>query len=146
VITPTTTQFRVVIIVALICWSAMAVLPNIGAIPFSEDVANARQWNYFGSTISFWVIQVWWVVSGLLTLCGLLGMLRFWPPSRWMLAIGLFASLVMQPLLGLAVYSPFEASLGSISSASFLWLVCVSFYSPLSAHFTQSNSVGGRRQ
>lgn len=141
-VTPTIAQFRTVIIVALICWVAMAVLPNIGAIPFSEDVAIARQWNYIDSTIPFWVIQIWWAVSGLLTVGGLLGMLRFWPPSRWMLAIVLFGSLVMQPLIGLAVYSPFEASLGGLSSASFLWLVCVSFYSSLSTHFTQSNSVG----
>ena len=140
-VTPTINQFRAVIVIALVSWAAMAVLPSIGAIPFSEDVATARQWNYFGSTIPFWAIQVWWVVAGLLTIGGLVGMLRFWPISRWMLAIALFVSLAMQPLLGLAVYSPFEASLAGISSASFLWLVCVSFYSPLGTRFAQSNSV-----
>lgn len=139
-VTPTITQFRAVVIVALVCWAAMAVLPSIGAIPFSEDVATARQWNYFGSTIPFWAIQVWWAASGLLIIGGLLGMLRFWPTSRWMLAIALFGGLAMQPFLGLAVYSPFEASLAGISSASFLWLVCVSFYSSLGARFAQSNS------
>lgn len=113
----------------------MAVLPNFGVIAFSEDVATARQWNYFGATMPFWAIQVWWAVSGLLTLVGLVGMLRFWSASRWMLVTALFASLVLQPLLGLAVYSPFEASLAGISSASLLWLVCVSFYSPLSVRF-----------
>jgi hypothetical protein len=118
----------------------MAVLPSSGAIPFSEDVATARQWNYFGSKIPFWAIQVWWAVSGLLTIGGLVGMLRFWSTSRWLLAIVLFGSLVMQPLLGLAVYSPFEASLAGVSSASFLWLVCVSFYSSLGARFAHRNS------
>ncbi len=113
----------------------MAVLPSIGAIPFSEEVATARQWNYFGATIPFWAIQLWWAVSGLLTLIGLVGMLRFWPASRWLLTIALFGSLVMQPLLGLAVYSPFEASLAGISSVAFLWLVSVSFYSSLGARF-----------
>jgi hypothetical protein len=122
------------------CWGAMAVLPSIGAIPFSEDVATARQWNYFGSTIPFWAIQIWWAVSGLLTIGGLVGMLRFWPTSRWMLAIALFGGFAMQPLLGLAVYSPLEASLAGIASASILWLVCVSFYSSLGTRFARSNS------
>ena len=139
-ITPTITQFRAVIVIALVSWAAMAVLPNVGAIYFSEDVATARQWNYFGSAIPFWTIQVWWAVSGLLIVGGLVGMLRFWPPSRWMLTVALLASLVVQPLLGLAVYSPFEASCAGISGASFLWLVCVSFYSPVSARFVQRDS------
>ena len=139
-VTPTITQFRAVIVVALASWAAMAVLPSIGAITFSEDVATARQWNYFGSMIPFWAIQVWWAVSGLLIVSGLVGMLRFWPPSRWMVAVALFGSLLMQPLLGLAVYSPLEASLGGISSASLLWLLCVSFYSALGARFAQNNS------
>jgi len=118
-----------------VSWTATAVLPSVGVIPFSQEVATARQWNYFGSTIPFWAIQVWWAVAGLLTLGGLVGMMRFWSPSRWMLAAALFATLVIQPLLGLAVYSPFEASLGGIAGASFFWLVCVSFYSPLSVRF-----------
>lgn len=115
----------------------MAVLPNVGVIAFSEDVATARQWNYFGAAIPFWAIQVWWAVAGLLTIGGLVGMLRFWPPSRWMLVTALFASLAIQPLLGLAVYSPLEASLAGVSGVSFLWLLCVSFYSPLGVRFAQ---------
>lgn len=141
VVTPTMSQFRAVIVIALVSWSAMAALPNIGAISFSEDVANARMWNYFGSTIPFWAIQVWWVVGGVLTVGGLVGMLRFWPPARWMLVTALISSLLIQPLLGLAVYSPFEASMAGISGASFFWLVCVSFYSSVGDRFVRKDSV-----
>jgi hypothetical protein len=141
VVTPTVPQFRAVIVIALLSWSAMAVLPNIGVISFTEDVARARMWNYFGSTIPFWAIQLWWVVSGVLTVGGLVGMLRFWPPARWMLAIALISSLLMQPLLGLAVFSPFEASMAGVCGASFFWLVCVSFYSSVSDRFVRKDSV-----
>jgi hypothetical protein len=141
VVTPTIAQFRTIIVIALLSWGAVAVLPSMGAISFSEDVATARMWNYFGSAIPFWEIQVWWVVSGVLTVGGLVGMLRFWRPARWMLAMALISSLLIQPLLGLAVYSPFEASMAGISGASFFWLVCVSFYSSVGVRFEKKVSV-----
>ena len=134
-VTATIAQFRTVTVIALLSWGALAVLPNIGAISFSEEVATARMWNYFGSAIPFWAIQVWWAVSGVLIVVGLVGLLRFWPPARWLLVMTWILGLLVQPLLGLAVYSPFEASMASISGACFLWLVCVSFYSSMSVRF-----------
>jgi hypothetical protein len=140
VVSPTVAQFRTVVVIAILSWAAVAVLPSIGVISFSEDVAAARTWNYFASAIPFRAIQIWWIVSGVLTIGGLVGMLSFWPPSRWMLTIAVISSLLVQPLIGLAVYSAFEASMAGIAGASFFWLVCVSFYTSLGVRFEKKDS------
>lgn len=134
-ITPTLKQFRIVAVVALVSWLATSFLPHTEFVSFSEEVRTLRTWNYFGAVIPFWSIQIWWVISGLLTVYGLLGMIRLWSSARFCLAAALVASFLLQPLIGLAVYSPFEASLAGVFGASAIWLVCVSLYSPLAHRF-----------
>jgi hypothetical protein len=65
-------------------------------------------------------------------------MYRFWRLSRWCLIVTWLGALFFRPLLGLSVYSAYEAFLASLFGSALLWLIIVSFWSPLAARFTIS--------
>ena len=125
-----TTLVRVVSAVALVALLLGVVAPLLGVIPFESDVANARAWNYYGSPLPNWAVNVWMVTSIVTLTTGLIGMTCLWAPARWFLVGYLAATLVIQPFVGLAVFSPYEASFAGIIGASILWLVTISFWSP----------------
>jgi hypothetical protein len=136
-LTPSTRQFRVVVVAALVAWTIAMTIPHLGVVSFSDDVANARTWNYLEALLPFRAVQTWWVLNAIATLMGLMGLLRFWPPARWILAGVFIATLLVQPLIGLAVFSPFEATFGGLYGAAFVWLITVSFWSGLAKNFAR---------
>jgi hypothetical protein len=113
----------------------LAQLPALGLITFSEAVSNARAWRYFEATAPGWLILVYAIVVWAMLLIGLVTMLNFWRYSRWYLLIAVLGALPMRPFLGLSVYSPYEAILASLFAISTVWLVTISFWSPLANRF-----------
>jgi hypothetical protein len=133
-------QFRVVCLIALL--SVLLIqLPILRLISFSEGVTTARAWKYFGSTLPGWALWVYAVTSFSLVAVGLVGMLRFWRLSRWCLLAVYLIALVARPFLGLAVYSAYEAFVGSVFGCTSAWLITISFWSPLAERF-KTNSGG----
>jgi hypothetical protein len=132
-------HFRIICAVALLLL-ALTQLPVLGLTHFSEGVTNARMWRYFEATAPYWVLFVYPLAVLALFLIGLVGMINFWPVSRWCLAIALVGSLAVRPFFGLTVYSPYEGFISSALGLSGTWLVTVSFWSPLAQHFRGTRS------
>jgi hypothetical protein len=128
-------QFRFVCVVALLSL-ALTQLPGLGLISFSEGVTNARMWRYFDALAPGWVIWVYAIVLWPLLLVSFIGMLNFWPSARWCLIAVVLGGLLMRPFLGLSVYSPYEAVLGTVFGFSCAWLLTISFWTPLANRFT----------
>jgi hypothetical protein len=131
-----TTVFRLAIALALVGYILDRLLPEMGLVHFDPDVEAALSWNYFGSLIPYSVQWVWFVVWSVATAVGLIGLAFFWRPARWILAGTLLLSLIIQPLLGLVVYSPFQAFFAAVAGMLTLWLTTVSFWSPLASRFS----------
>jgi hypothetical protein len=134
-LTISVTLVRSVSAAALLAFVLSAVLPLFDVIPFDDQVATARILSTYASVLPSSAIWAWSIVSGLTALVGLIGLLFLWPPSRWLLAAYAVALVVSQPLLGLAVLSPYEATFGGIFGTCLLWLVTVSFWSPFAGQF-----------
>ncbi len=130
---PSPALFRTVGVLSLVCWAACIALDS-GQI-FSAEVAQVRAWNYEEAVLPFWAIDVWWWSTAIGTVVGVLGMLCFWRPSRWVIAAVELGYVLAAPLLGLCVVSAFELFLGSAAHFMFVWLVTVSFWSPLAQRF-----------
>ncbi len=140
--TPTVKQFRTAIFLVLACWAAMLLLPTVGIVSFSEDADNLRRWNYYDAELPYWFILASSEVLTFVAVCGLIGMYRFWSLSRWIAAAVIAIELLLVPLVGFAVYSPFEGTLVSIADAAQIWLVAVAFHSPLAARFEPTHDPG----
>lgn len=132
---PSPALFRAVAVATLTCWFASVLLPALGIVAFSSEIANARSWNYFGAILPFWAVQVWSAFFSLSVLVGIVGALCFWRVSRWVLAAAVIVNLLATPFVGLLVVSPIEGALASIAGAMLVWLVTVSFWSPLANRF-----------
>ena len=120
---------------ALACHALAIVLPDSGLIPYSTDVATARDWNYFEALLPYNVIITGWVAFMAASVVALIGMWFYWSPSRWLLAGSYALSIAITPFLGLVVTSPLETTVAAIGSTLLVWLVAVSFWSPLSQRF-----------
>jgi hypothetical protein len=128
-------MFRAVVLVTLFTLAISVLSAELGLIAFDPEVETARSWVYYGSVLPFEAIQVWYWLWAFATLGGLVGSMFFWRPSRWLLAGAVLLAMATQPFLGLATASAFEMSLGGISGTLTVWIVVVSFWSPLAAHF-----------
>jgi hypothetical protein len=127
-------QFRIVCAVAIVSL-LLAQLPGLGFISFTAGVTNARGWKYFEASVSGWVFWLYVLVYWVLLLIGLVGMLNFWRFARWCLLVALAGAIAMRPFLGLTVYSAYEAFLGSVFGSLCVWLLTLSFWSPMAEHF-----------
>jgi hypothetical protein len=114
----------------------MTLLPSFGVISFSDAVRTARRWAHFEATITGWALWIYALVTWLLLLIGLIGMLNFWRSARWCLLAALGGTVLMRPFLGLTVYSAYEAVLSTTLGICCVWLVTMSFWSPMANHFT----------
>ena len=137
---PSATLFRAVALVSLVCWVASTVFPMLGLIEFSQEVEIARSWHYFDAALPSWAIDIWWPVCAIANGLGLLGLLCFWRPSRWILVGLVLAVTAAQPFLGLSVASPFDTAVGSVYHLTLAWLITVSFWPPLARHFERTGS------
>ena len=128
-------HFRVAVLATILGLVLSLVVPSLGVVSFAPEVEAARSWNYFDSVLPGRAVLIWYVIWGVVALAGLVGSYFFWRPARWLLAASVLLSVVAQPFLGLVVYSPFEASFAAIPGMLMLWLVTVSFWSPLAGQF-----------
>lgn len=127
-------QYRVVCVLALTTL-ALYFAPRIGLVNFDHAVATARTWRYFGYLLPLWALQLYawtWFAAFVLSLIGLIG---FWRISRWLLVAALLSAAALRPFLGLVVYSAYEAFIACILGYAVLWLVTVSFWSPIAEQF-----------
>jgi hypothetical protein len=132
---PTQAQFRFAIIGALICYGLGIGLPEAGLITFDEDVKTARLWNYWGAWLPFEATKVWWHLSNFVLVVGLVGMWWYYRAARTALAIWYLCDLALSPFMGLLVLSAFESTLLEICGVLVLWLIVVSYWTPLSERF-----------
>jgi hypothetical protein len=128
-------QYRVACVAALICL-ALRFAPTWGLIHFDKGVAAALSWRHFGAIMPYWGRRLFGIVWFGLTVVALLGMPRFWRPSRWCFALALLADLLAMPVYGLLVNSAYEATVASLFGCVSLWLVTLSFWSPLAEKFS----------
>ncbi len=128
------TQFRIVCIIAF-AGLLLAQLPGFGLISFSDGVRTARRWMHFEAAITGWHFWLYGIVYWALLLIGLVGMLNFWRFARWCLLAALAGAILMRPFMGLSVYSTYEAVLGSVVGYCCVWLVTMSFWSPMADRF-----------
>lgn len=136
----TALQFRLIIVLSIFLWLTILILPLAGIVTFSQDVETARSWNYFDSLAPFVLIQVYWFISAALLIFSCIGMFLFWSPSRWLALAFFLCDFLSQPFLGLLVLPPFEATLTNITSTLFIWVLTVSFWSPLANRFTRNSA------
>ena len=142
---PSAALFRGVAVASLICWYASIHISDSGPWYLSEGVAAARSWNYFESVLPYWALHLWWIVNAIATIVGVMGLLGFWRPARWILAGVIVGYVLMAPFLGLMVYAPLENTLGTAAWTMFAWLVTVSFWSPLARNFGVGDPEGPLR-
>ena len=133
-------QVRGVSAVALVALLLGTAAPLLGLVPFDADVATARMWNSFDSVLPPWAVLTWAIASVVAAVAGLIGMFWLWPLSRWLLAAYVLTTIAVQPFLGLAVFSSYEAAFAGIFGASLLWLVGISFWSPFADQFRKRKS------
>lgn len=126
--------FRWMCVVALVSL-LLVQLQAGGLVSASPAVATAREWKYYGAMAPSWLLWSYAITEFVLLLVGLVGMLNFWRFSRWCVLLALALGLCVHPFLGLAVYSAYEASLGTLSGIACTWLVSMSFWSPIAEHF-----------
>ena len=127
-------QYRVACVLAIL-FLAMVCTPLLGVIPFTKQVAVARNWKYFEAILSSRLLLVYAVLYFFLIFASLVGMLRFWGPSRWVFAFALTSSVVLRPFLGLAVLSAYEAFFSTLFGYTAVWLATVSFWTPIADRF-----------
>ena len=133
-----TQVFRAVIAVSLISL-AIYVGASHGLITFDPAVATARHWRYFGSIMPVWAIWGYAILDIASLLTGLIGSILFWWVSRWVLAASILSMVVARPFLGLSVTSSFEGFFVSLFGYCALWIVVVSFFSPLANNFLRTD-------
>ena len=133
-----TQVFRVVIAVSLISL-AIYLGASHGLITFDPAVATARHWRYFGSIMPVWAIWAYAILYMTSLLAGLIGSIFFWWVSRWVLAASIVSATVARPFLGLYVVSAPEGFFVSLFGCCVLWIVVVSFFSPLATKFSRTN-------
>ena len=133
------TQYRLVCALALITL-ILYLAPMIGLVRFDHAVATARRWKYFGYLLPLWVIRLYAWTWFAAIVVGVVGLIWFWRLSRWLLIIALLSLAALRPFLGLAVYSAYEASIACVSGYAFLWLVTVSFWSPIADRFSSTSN------
>jgi hypothetical protein len=129
-------QFRSVCWLALLCVGALF-LPRLGLVTFSKGIAAARTWSYFEHILPVWAIRAYSVAWYLAVVAGLIGLLLFWRPSRWILAMALLSAIAVRPFLGLSVHSAYEAFVATVGGYGVIWLTAVSFWSPLAENFVR---------
>jgi hypothetical protein len=132
--------FRCACVVALASL-VLVQLQTWGLVSLSSGVATAREWKYYEALAPSWLLWYYGLTEFALLLIGLVGMLNFWRSSRWCVLIAVVLGLCARPLLGLAVYSAYEASLGGLSATACTWLVTISFWSPLAGRFTDHSGL-----
>jgi hypothetical protein len=135
-------QFRFVCVVALLSL-ALVQLPGLGLISFSDAITTARKWRYFEASVSGWLLWLYAAADFLLILVSLIGMLNFWGFARWCLVIATVIGILMHLFLGLSVYSPYEGFLAGIFGFSCVWLLTISFWTPMAKRFGDSDTPGG---
>jgi len=138
-------QFRIVCLIALGAL-LLAQLPAWGLLSFSKGVTTLRLYKYYGALAPVWVIWLYATSALALLVIGLVGMLNFWRFSRWSLAAALTAALTLRPLMGMVVVSAYEAFFAGVCGTLALWLMTVSFWTPLAQQFTQGSQGGGMLQ
>jgi hypothetical protein len=121
---------RVVSSVALAAVVLGVIAPLFGLVPFDGDTSTARAWNGFGSPLPGWAVIFWSLGAALAVIADLVGLHFLWAPARWILAAYIVATILTQPIMGLIVFSAYEAAFASISGTCILWLTIVSFWSP----------------
>jgi hypothetical protein len=134
-------QFRVICLVALASLVLLQ-LPTWGLLSLSKGVATLRRYQHYETVVPVWVLWTYAIVAFASLVIGLVGMLNFWRFSRWCLVAVLLAALLVRPFLGLTVYSAYEAFFTSVFGLSCVWLVTVSFWTPIAERFVSKSQVG----
>jgi hypothetical protein len=94
------TLYRSIALAALGCWLAF-VAPSFGFVQFSEEMEIARSNNYWDAAAPQWASDVWWYSTNAALVIGLLGLMGFWRPARWMLLGSIVSNVVGLPFMGL---------------------------------------------
>jgi hypothetical protein len=126
--------YRTAAMAALTCWLA-SMAPSFGLIQFSGPMEDVRSWNYFDAVAPDWAADLWWWTLTAATPIGLLGLMCFWSPARWLLIASLLVGTIGSLFMGLVVMSPFEQALGSGAFLLTIWLLSVSFGSSAAPYF-----------
>jgi hypothetical protein len=127
-------QFRLVCVLALVAL-LLYVLPALGAFSFSKGVTTLRMYKFYEALAPGWVLWAYTVIEFALLVVGLIGMLNFWRLSRWCLVVALALAFAARPFLGLVVYSAYEGFCASLFGFAVLWLLTVSFWTPIADRF-----------
>ena len=129
-------QFRVVCVVALVAL-LLSQFPALGLLSFSKGIMTLSRYEYYAALAPTGIIWGYVVIGFTLIVVGLVGMLNFWRFSRWSLAVALVSALTVRPFLGLAVHPPYETFLATLFGSLVLWLITVSFWTPIAERFTR---------
>lgn len=135
---PTPVIFRAAI-AATFVFHVLYFLPAAGLITFAADIEMARSWNYYGCIVPYESVDLFWKMTLFLLAVSLCGLWFFSQSARSILAIWYVTTLLAEPFLGLAVYSSYEETTGGIGNALVVWLISVSFWSPLADRFSPVN-------
>lgn len=134
-------QFRIVCLIALVAL-LLGQLPAWGVLSFSKGVTALRLYKYYGALAPVWIIWLYAASALALLVIGLVGMLNFWRFSRWSLLAALTAALTLRPILGMVVISAYEAFFAGVCGTLALWLMTVSFWTPLAKQFSAGSQDG----
>ena len=96
----------------------------------SVESEAAKQWQNFGAITSYSTSYILYYSWLLFHLVGLIGMFFFWWPSKFLILISIAVSVFLSATNGISLMSPFENTLYSIASISYIFSVGMAFFSP----------------
>jgi hypothetical protein len=134
-------QFRVTCIVALASLLLLQ-LPTWGVLSLSKGVETLRRYQHYEAAAPVWMLWTYAILGTALLVIGLVGMMNFWRFSRWCLVAVPLAGLLIRPFFGLTVYSPYEGFFTGVFGISCVWLLTVSFWTPIADRFALKSEAG----
>ena len=139
---PTREQFRYIFLVGLLISILAGLMEGLRIPKPSQEVSDALDWNYWGSTMSpEGQVVIWFLLIGS-SAVGAIGFLLFYGWSRWLLLFAIILEIMSSPFLGLYVIRGITYGFGYLGGLLFFIPFILSFFQPCSEYFIKTKKDG----
>ena len=134
---PTKLEFQWLVFSGMVLISASAFMEESKLPQPPAEIANALDWNYYGSSLSYESMNVIYTLLSVGYGIGFLGFLFFKEWGRWVILACWGAHILVTPFLGLYVTRGLPSALSQIGGFLFLVPFILSFFTPCSSYFVR---------